>query len=120
MRNSEMILSGLEPVWLHDSSAVICNHILVRFPPYFPNILPLRSLRGKRKKVLIFAGSRRNAGWRGILPGAGADLRRFSEDYPLSERAIDRERMSRDPAPSLCRAASQEALGIGPDCRRLG
>jgi len=39
---------------------------------------------------------------------------------PLSERAIDRERMSRDPAPSLCRAASQEALGIGPDCRRLG
>jgi hypothetical protein len=58
MRNSEMILSGLEPVWLHDSSPVICNHIPVRFPPYVPNILPLRSLRGKRKKVLIFAGSR--------------------------------------------------------------
>jgi|RhiMethySRZTD1v2_1073278.scaffolds.fasta_scaffold90011_2 hypothetical protein len=38
---------------------------------------------------------------------------------PLSERAIDWERMLRDPAPSLCRAASQEALGIGPDCRRL-
>ena len=51
MRNSETVLFDLAPVWLPDSSLVICNHI----PPYFLNILPLRSFRGKRKKVAIAA-----------------------------------------------------------------
>ena len=74
MRNSEMMLSGLEPVWLHDSSPVICNHIPVRFPPYVPNILPLRSERGKRKKVSSSPDHGRNAGWRGILLGAPAPI----------------------------------------------
>ncbi len=64
MRNSEIVLSDLEPVWLHDSSPVICNHIPRTFSPYVPNILPLRSLRGKRKRAVAVA--LRNAAWREV------------------------------------------------------
>jgi hypothetical protein len=56
MRNSETVVSDLQPWWLRDSSPVTCNHV----PPYFLNILPLRSLRGKRKKSLKVAVAVRN------------------------------------------------------------
>jgi len=56
-------------------------------------------LRGKRKKVLIFAGSRskRRVAWYLTRRRRRSSpvLRGLMQPSPLSERAIDRERMSR-------------------------
>ncbi len=51
MQNSEMILSGLEPVWLHDSSPVICNHIPRTFSPVrSEHTLPAQLARQAKKR----------------------------------------------------------------------
>ena len=87
MRNSETVMSELAPVWLPDSSLVICDHI----PPYLRNILALRSLRGKRKKAAIAArncekgGSGGRGDWSAVVEERS--IRRSSQGEATTRRA---------------------------------
>ena len=50
-------MPGLTPVWLHDSSHVICNHIPRTFSPVRSEHTPPVQLARQAKKGLTFAGS---------------------------------------------------------------
>ena len=112
-------------MWLHDASPVICNHIASYvFPVRSEHTLPAQLARQVKKGPHLCRITVETPGGvvsypapAPIFPGPP---RTYAAVPALGAGYRSGERMSRDPAPPLCRAASREALGIGPDCRRLG